>query len=76
VFEATVSGRKNSKGAWFGLNMRIPEAEGWVSKEEYEVFKKLHTELAENHRQGLLQVDYEDLPTDHTEGASTDAQEF
>lgn len=65
VFEASSAQRKNNKGQWFGLDINIPAAspEGlpWVTSEEFEQFKELHLELVKTHKEGLLQVDYDDV---------------
>ncbi len=61
VFEANSNGnRKNAKGQWWGLDFNIPTEGQWVTLEEFEAFKAMHLELVEVHKQGLLQVDYDD----------------
>jgi hypothetical protein len=72
VFDASVAPRKNQKGNWFGLDVRIPTENPWIKAEEVDVFKPLHLELAETHKAGLLQVDYDDVPTDETHTATSD----
>lgn len=64
VFEASAGQRENAKGAWWGLNIQIPE-EPWVTAEEFEVFKTLHLELDKTHKEGLLMVDYDDTDDSH-----------
>jgi len=62
VFEANSNGnRKNNKGQWWGLDLNLP-AEPWTSAAEFEQFKELHLELLKTHKEGLLQVDYDDIP--------------
>lgn len=66
VFEASAAQRENAKGAWWGLNISIPEDTPWAGVEDFEVFKALHLELAKTHEEGLLQVDYDDTEESQT----------
>lgn len=71
VFEASVSQRKNSKGQWWGLDINIPESP-WVTLEEFEQFKAIHLELVHVHKEGLLQVDYDDVVEETSAASSTE----
>ena len=77
VFNAVVSDipRSNNYGSWFGFDITNPtEVSPWVTKEEHDVFGKLHRELKEHHDKGRLQATYDASPKSDEDNESSEVE--
>ena len=60
IFDVVLTQRQNDKGDWWGFDVINPDdGSPWVEKDEYEVFKELHTKLDES--KDKLRAQYETI---------------
>jgi len=77
VFEAVVGLRHGQLGDWYGFNITNPdEGSPWVDEDNYEVFKKLHIQFAEYHKESRLRSQIEPDEDTPDEAAVTSSSEF
>lgn len=74
VFDVVLAQRRNDQGDWWGFDVCNPEnGSPWVEKDEYEVFKDLHTKLDESKEK--LRAQYETV-TESDPAAVTSTDDF
>jgi hypothetical protein len=74
VWELSVSHRANSKGEWYGIDVR-PAAQPYASAEQVELARPIHEQLLQDYKSNSLEVDHEQAVETEGVGAS-DTGEF
>jgi len=78
VFTAHIAFRPGSgKGTWYGIDAANPsDRVAWVTEEQYDVFKKLHIEFEDHHKNSRLKAALEDESNDVDPAAVIASEEF
>ncbi len=78
VFTANIAFRPGSgKGTWYGIDSSNPaDRVPWVTGEQYKIFKELHLEFEDHHKNSRLKASLEDEPTAVDPAAVIASEEF